>query len=103
MFRRTGMTRLFHWMLAHARCIRGVAALHLVQTELAPAAERVDLLLVLSYDVSHSVDNPKFLLQLEGYTAAISDPQVLETIKSGPHQPIAISFVEWSGFGAQKL
>jgi len=97
------MTRLFHWMLAHARCILGVAALLLVQTELAPAAERVDLLLVLSSDVSRSVDNPKFLLQREGYAAAISDPQVLEAIKSGPHQRIAICFVEWSGFGAQKL
>jgi hypothetical protein len=28
---------------------------------------------------------------------------VMDAIKSGPHQRIAICFVEWSGFGAQKL
>ena len=67
------------------------------------AAEQVDLLLVLSSDVSRSVDHPKFLLQREGYAAAISDPQVLDAISSGPHQTIAVCFVEWSGFGAQKL
>ena len=67
------------------------------------AAEEVDLLLVLASDVSRSVDHPKFLLQREGYAAAISDPQVLDAIKSGPHQRIALCFVEWSGFGAQKL
>ena len=54
-------------------------------------------------DVSRSVDHPKFLLQREGYAAAISDPMVMEAIKSGPHQRIAVCFVEWSGFGAQKL
>ena len=67
------------------------------------AAEQVDLLLVLSSDVSRSVDHPKFLLQREGYAAAISDPQVIEAIKSGPHQSIALCYIEWSGFAAQKL
>jgi hypothetical protein len=69
----------------------------------AHATEQVDLLLVLSADVSRSVDNPKFLLQREGYAAAISDPHVLDSVRSGPHQRIALCFVEWSGFGAQKL
>src|SRR5947209_13783697 len=69
----------------------------------ADAAEQVDLLLVLAADVSRSVDHPKFLLQREGYAAAISDPHVIDAIRSGPHQRIALCFVEWSGFGAQKL
>jgi hypothetical protein len=67
------------------------------------AADAVDLLLVLAADVSRSVDQPKFQLQREGYAAAISDPRVLEAITSGPNRRIAICFVEWSGFGAQKL
>ncbi len=58
---------------------------------------------MLSSDVSRSVDHPKFLLQREGYAAAISDPHVMDAIKSGPQQRIALCFVEWSGFGAQKL
>ena len=69
----------------------------------AASAETTDLLLVLSADVSRSVDYQKFQLQREGYAAAMSDPRVIEAIRSGPHGRIAVSFVEWSGFGAQKL
>jgi hypothetical protein len=74
-----------------------------VQSALAQTGEPVDLLLVLASDVSRSVDHPKFILQREGYAAAIADPQVLDAIRNGPHGKIAISFVEWSGFGAQKV
>jgi hypothetical protein len=69
----------------------------------AAAAEPADLLLVLAADVSRSVDYQKFQLQREGYAAAMADPRVVEAIRSGPHGRIAVSFVEWSGFGAQKL
>ncbi len=69
----------------------------------ARAAEEVDLLLVLASDVSRSVDHQKFMLQRDGYAAAMANRQVLEAIKSGPNGKIAISFIEWSGYGAQKL
>ena len=90
-------------MIRLVRCMLALIALVLTPISPALAAEQVDLLLVLSSDVSRSVDHPKFLLQREGYASAISDPQVLHAINSGPHQRIAICFVEWSGFGAQKL
>src|SRR4030088_1721286 len=90
-------------MIRFVKCLLVLAALVLTPSTLAFAAEQVDLLLALSSDVSRSVDHPKFLLQREGYAAAISDPQVIDAIKSGPHQRIAVCFVEWSGFGAQKL
>ena len=90
-------------MVRLVRSLLALAALVTVPILSARAAEPVDLLLVLSSDVSRSVDHPKFLLQREGYAAAISDPMVMEAIKSGPHQRIAVCFVEWSGFGAQKL
>jgi hypothetical protein len=85
------------------RLMLALAAALLIAPAAAAAAEPVDLLLVLSSDVSRSVDHPKFLLQREGYAAAISDPHVIDAIRSGPHQRIALCFVEWSGFGAQKL
>jgi hypothetical protein len=97
------MVRLVGCTLALVRGVLILAPLVLIQTAVALAAEQVDLLLVLSSDVSRSVDHPKFLLQREGYAAAISDSHVLEAIKSGPNQRIAVCFVEWSGFGAQKL
>src|SRR2546423_3864147 len=94
------------WRAVMIRLVKGIlalVALALVSTQPVLAAEHVDLLLVLSSDVPRSVDHPKFLLQREGYAAAISDPHVMDAIKSGPLQRIALCFVEWSGFGAQKL
>jgi uncharacterized protein DUF1194 len=70
----------------------------------APArAQQVDLLLVLAADVSRSVDHQKFELQRQGYAAAVSNPQVLDAIRSGINGKIALNFLEWSGVGAQKV
>src|ERR1700754_5021961 len=90
------MTWIARWLLALIVLASG-------QPPLARASEQVDLLLVLASDVSRSVDHPKFLLQREGYAAAVSNAQVLDAIKSGPHGRIALSFMEWSGYGAQKM
>ena len=85
------------------RSVLGVVALVLALCGAARAAEQVDLLLVLASDVSRSVDTRKFQLQREGYAAALSNPRVIEAIKSGPHGRIAICFIEWSGATSQKL
>ena len=69
----------------------------------ARAAEEVDLLLVLSSDVSRSIDTPKFKLQRDGYAAAIVNPRVIQAIRSGALGRIGVSLVEWSGIGAQKI
>src|SRR4051812_1664675 len=69
----------------------------------ARAAETVDLLLVFAADVSRSVDQQKFQLQRDGYAAAITNPRVLDAVRSGPHHRIAVCFIEWSGAGAQKV
>jgi hypothetical protein len=94
-------------MLRHIRrnfiCLLSSLALIPSITSWALAAEPVDLLLVLASDVSRSIDHQKFLLQRDGYAAAVTNPQVLGAIKSGPSGKIAICFVEWSGFGAQKV
>ena len=90
-------------MMRIIRCGLTLAALLVPQIPLARAAEQIDLLLVLAMDVSRSMDQAKFLLQRQGYAAAISDPQVLNAIKSGPHQKIALCFIDWSGPFEQKL
>ena len=69
----------------------------------ARAADKVDLLLVLAADVSRSVDATKFQLQRDGYAAAVANRQVIEAIRSGRNGKIAVAFVEWSGFGNQKV
>jgi hypothetical protein len=96
-------------MTRHGRCVQVIAAViaaklaFAMAATAASAAEAVDLLLVLAADVSRSVDGPKFQLQREGYAAAITDPRVIEAIRSGPRGRVAICFVEWSGAGNQKV
>ncbi len=85
------------------RTVLALVASTLVLAGAARAAEDVDLLLVLSSDVSRSVDTRKFQLQREGYAAALSNPRVIDAIRSGPHGKIAICFVEWSGATSLKL
>jgi hypothetical protein len=86
-----------------ARTALALVAAVLTLCGAARAAEQVDLLLVLASDVSRSVDTRKFELQRQGYAAALSNPRVIEAIKSGPHGRIAICFLEWSGATSQKL
>ena len=79
------------------------AVILLLLAPTARAAERVDLLLVLASDVSRSVDAQKFELQRRGYGTAITDPRVIDAIKSGAAGGIAICFLEWSGVMSQKV
>jgi Protein of unknown function (DUF1194) len=62
----------------------------------ARAEDLVDVMLVLSADVSRSLDDEKFRLQREGYAAAINDPAILRLIQGGKHGRIALQLVEWS-------
>jgi hypothetical protein len=87
--------------------IRVVVALLSLVLMLAPpalrAAEPVDLLLVLAADVSRSVTEPKFKLQREGAAAAITHPEVVKAITSGPNRRIAVCFLEWATAGQQNI
>jgi hypothetical protein len=69
----------------------------------ARAAEPVDLLLVLAADVSRSVTEVKFKLQREGAAAAITHPDVLKAITSGPNRRIAVCFLEWATVGMHNV
>jgi hypothetical protein len=83
-----------------------VALLGLALVFVSPAArasEPVDMLLVLAADVSRSVTDPKFRLQREGAAAAITHPDVVRAITSGPNRRIAVCFVEWASANMQKV
>src|SRR6185503_19490480 len=69
----------------------------------ARAAEPVDMLLVLATDVSRSVTETKFRLQREGTAAAITHPDVLRAIATGPNRRIAVCLVEWATVGMQAV
>lgn len=57
----------------------------------------VDLQLVLAVDASGSVNQARFELQKQGYAAAFRNPQILQAIRAGAQQAIAITMVQWTG------
>lgn len=67
----------------------------------AGAETAVDLELVLTNDVSRSIDSFEHRLQREGYARALNDPDVVAAITSGPKGRIALTYVEWSGSSEQ--
>lgn len=56
--------------------------------------------LLLSIDVSGSIDAGDYRLQTEGLAAAISDPEVGEALVRGQ---VALAVVQWSGVAEQAL
>jgi hypothetical protein len=68
-------------------------------TGAAPAFAQVavDLQLVLAVDVSGSVSDERFKLQKEGYAEAFRNWRVLEAIRSGSAQAIAVTMTQWTG------
>ncbi len=61
-----------------------------------PEDGRVDLALVLAIDVSYSVDSFEHRIQMEGFGAAMQSPEVIEAIRKGKHQRIAVTIYQWS-------
>ena len=64
----------------------------------APAAveAEVDTALVVSVDVSNSVDERRYQLQMGGIASALEDDGVIDAILSGPQGGIAIAMVVWA-------
>lgn len=67
----------------------------------AAATTNVDLELVLAADASGSIDDGEHRLQRMGYAQALRDPRVLNAIRGGAEQAIAVTYVEWTGRGLQ--
>ena len=63
----------------------------------------VDLELVLAVDVSGSVDPVEAALQREGYVSGLTNPQVVQAIRSGPMGRIAVIYIEWAGDQHQRV
>ena len=70
----------------------------------APArAEDVDLELVLLADASGSIDNREIMFQRQGYADALTSPDVLDAIRTGAWQRIAVTYVEWGDSTSQAI
>lgn len=64
----------------------------------ARAAEQpqVDTALIVSVDVSNSVDDTRYKLQIEGIAKALEDPGVIDAITGGANGGILFSMVTWA-------
>ncbi len=68
----------------------------------APAGVPVDLELVLAVDVSSSVDDGEFELQMQGIAAAFRHSGVQAAIHATGDRGIAVALVQWSEFVHQR-
>ena len=73
--------------------LRWTALLALAPILPAAAQTAVDLQLVLAVDASGSVDQYRFELQKRGYVAAFRHARVLNAIRSGANQAIAVTML----------
>ena len=62
----------------------------------AQDAPPVDTALIVSVDVSNSVDDARYKLQMEGIAKALEDPGVIDAITGGSNGGILFSMVTWS-------
>ena len=68
----------------------------------AATAEEVDLELALLADATGSIDMDEIMFQRRGYAEAITSAEVLSAIRSGLLGRIAVTYVEWAGYGLQR-
>lgn len=83
--------------MAMLRLLMVVLALGPAAARAQPAAEPVDLELVLLADATGSIDETEIRLQRQGYADAMIDEQVLWAIANGGQNGrIAVAYVEWA-------
>ena len=75
-------------------CLSLWILLALVTAQVARAD--VDTALIVSVDVSSSVDEGRYSLQLEGIASALEDESVLEAFLNGPNHAILMAMITWT-------
>ncbi len=63
----------------------------------------VDVELMLAVDVSYSMGPGELELQRRGYAEALTSPEIIQAIRTGYYQKVAVTYVEWSGDYDQRV
>mgnify|MGYP001801264174 CR=1 FL=1 len=74
----------------------------LISAPMTRAADRMELHLVLAFDVSASVNESEFALQRHGTAEALRSLRIRAAIEAAPGG-VAVSIVQWSSIGQQAL
>ena len=79
-------------------CARGliVAAAAVLGSIAAVGGDEVDTALIVAIDVSNSVDDQRYKLQMEGIAQALEDPGVIQAIVGGAKGGILFSLITWA-------
>lgn len=83
--------------------VAGIAAPGSLPQLVQKTEAQVDVELVLAVDVSYSMDLEELAIQREGYAQAITSPDFLQALKSGPHGKVAVTYFEWAAANDQKV
>lgn len=67
---------------------------------IASAVSACETALVLTIDVSNSIDTGEYRLQTDGLADALRDPEIVNTLIEGE---VAVAVVQWSGQDRQEL
>lgn len=86
-------TGSWRWLAAVVMTV-GVALAGAVRAQ--EQQTEVDTALIVSVDVSNSVDEERYRLQMEGIAKALEDPEVLKAILNGPQGGILVAMVTWA-------
>ena len=76
--------------------LAALASIAAVSFAVAVSSEEVDTALIVAIDVSNSVDDTRYKLQMEGIAQALEDPGVIEAIVGGAKGGILFSLVTWA-------
>jgi len=96
----TSFHRKLFAVMDRSGCRRALGALFtLVIATVSPSSAQVpavDTALILAIDVSNSVDDARYALQMEGVARALEDPEVIAAISGGGMGSILLMIVAWS-------
>jgi hypothetical protein len=77
-------------------CVVAVLGVGLPAGVTGAGADDVDTALIVAVDVSNSVDDQRYRLQMEGIAQALEDPDVIQAIVGGAKGGILFSMVTWA-------
>jgi Protein of unknown function (DUF1194) len=67
----------------------------------AAIAQEVDLQLLFAVDISGSVDEEEYSLQMQGLANAFRHPDVIRAIQGSAPRGLAVALLQWAGFDEQ--
>ena len=97
----SGPLRLTHCsMVPMLRAVLCALALFSPPAQAGMATGTCDTALLLAIDVSNSVDESEYRLQIDGLADALRDPETARTLVEGQ---VALAILQWSGPGQQHV